>query len=140
VNAAISHATHPTVNDPIAPADAIAVTTATPPAMTASLDDLAETIVAAQRAVEQMAGSLLSHAMLAGDALIQAKKQICHGQWGDFLRHRCDGTLSRRAKHPAHVGLGKPTPGEGRGGGLRATCGETLNKTGAVGAGFRQGA
>ena len=94
MNTALSHTTPVQVND----SDDVADATPTPAALHADLDDLAETIVTAQRAVEQMAGSLLSHAMVAGDALIEAKRQISRGQWGDYLRHRCDGLGERCAQ------------------------------------------
>jgi hypothetical protein len=94
VTTVVSHATHPAVND----SDVVADATPAPAALPPNLDDLAETIVTAQRAVEQIAGSLLSHAMVAGDALIEAKRQIPRGQWGDYLRHRCDGLGERCAQ------------------------------------------
>jgi hypothetical protein len=47
-------------------------------------------IRAAHTGVEHAAHNFLEHAMGAGDALIQAKKQVGHGGWLKWLRDRCN--------------------------------------------------
>ncbi len=65
----------------------------TPP-VTITLEDLARRINDEHHQCAEAARSTLDHALNAGGLLTQAKGQIAHGQWGDWLRDHC--TVSER--------------------------------------------
>ena len=54
------------------------------------LDSLATTVRTAHAAAGHAASNFLEHALTAGDALIAAQGKLDHGQWGDWLRCKCD--------------------------------------------------
>lgn len=55
-----------------------------------SLDTLALEIMAAHRAALGASASALDHGRHAGDLLIQAKKQLRHGEWLRWVSANCD--------------------------------------------------
>ncbi len=61
---------------------------------TPALEDLARRINDEHDQCAEAARSTLDHALNAGALLTQAKGQIIHGQWGDWLRDHC--TVSER--------------------------------------------
>jgi hypothetical protein len=67
--------------------NSVASTTDTETVITVDLDELTATIRTALEGAEHAAHSLLEHALTAGDALIQAKKQVGRG-WLKYLRER----------------------------------------------------
>jgi len=64
-----------------------------------SLTDITIRIRSAHSAVNKAAGDLLAHAMVAGDALIEAHQQIPHGKWGAWLRHECQLSVRTAARY-----------------------------------------
>jgi Protein of unknown function (DUF3102) len=54
-----------------------------------ALADLAERIRAEDRGARNAFVRGVDHAMAAGDLLIEAKKQLVHGQWGPWLEANC---------------------------------------------------
>jgi hypothetical protein len=57
-----------------------------------SLGTLADRANAAHREAESMAYAALEHARQAGEALLEAKEQLPHGDWGDWLRDHFEGS------------------------------------------------
>jgi hypothetical protein len=64
------------------------------PAQSNSLVDLAARIRNRHEAVAEALKHSVEHAMAAGDLLIEAKAQLKHGQWGEWLQTFC--SLSER--------------------------------------------
>jgi hypothetical protein len=54
------------------------------------LEALAQTIRSADQGVLHAAVNLIEHALAAGEALIQAKAQVGHGNWLKYLKDKCD--------------------------------------------------
>jgi hypothetical protein len=63
-------------------------------ALSNSLTDLAARIKAEHEAIKVSLRESVQHAFAAGELLIEAKKQLKHGQWLPWLRDRC--TISER--------------------------------------------
>jgi DUF3102 family protein len=70
----------------------------TDPARSNSLADLAARIRIEHEACRQALKHGLEHAIAAGELLIEAKKQLKHGQWLPWLREHCR-TPERTARH-----------------------------------------
>ncbi len=58
-----------------------------------TLTTLADRANAAHREAEGMAYAALEHARQAGKALLEAKEQVSHGEWGDWLRDHFEGSI-----------------------------------------------
>jgi hypothetical protein len=56
-------------------------------------------IRSAHSAVGNAAHDLLTHAMAAGDALIEAHQEIPHGKWEVWLRHDCELSVRTAARY-----------------------------------------
>ena len=67
-------------------------------AIATSLPDLAGKINEAHRLFEESAQSAFDHAITAGRFLVQAKAQVAHGEWLDWVGGHCEFT-DRRARH-----------------------------------------
>jgi transposase len=59
-----------------------------------TLAELAETANREHAAAEQAAHAWLDHAIAAGEALIEAKRQVVHGNWTEWLRVHADCSQS----------------------------------------------
>ena len=50
--------------------------------------------------------SSMEHALAAGDLLLEAKRQVAHGQWGEWIEHHCK--ISIRTAQRLHAAGGEP--------------------------------
>jgi hypothetical protein len=78
-----------------------------------NLADLALRIRAAHDGVQAAARISIEHALTAGDLLIQAKKQLKHGQWLPWLEQHCkisDRTAQRYIQLARHRSLLEANP------------------------------
>jgi hypothetical protein len=67
-----------------------------------SLANLAEIIGTEHDAVVSALSGAVQHALAAGQALLAAKEQTKHGEWGKFLK-RCKGLGERQAERYMHL-------------------------------------
>jgi hypothetical protein len=72
-----------------------------------SLADLAERIKVEHAAVIAAVKQSLAHAMATGDLLAEAKAQLKHGQWRQWLAERC-GIPERTASHYMRLARNRP--------------------------------
>ena len=63
------------------------------------LETLASTIRAAHDAAGHAARNFLEHALAAGDALIEAKEKVGHGNWLAWLKNKCDLSEDRAERY-----------------------------------------
>jgi hypothetical protein len=54
------------------------------------LSNLAQRIHAEHQAVIAAVRSHVEHAMVAGDLLVEAKRQVGHGQWAEWVKRHCE--------------------------------------------------
>ena len=77
---------------------------------TIALPDLASRINAAHRECESAARSAVTHALEAGRTLLEAKQQVAHGQWADWLAANVECSERRLV---GLLGLNRQRPGNG---------------------------
>ena len=63
------------------------------------LDALAQTIRSADQGVAHAVNNMVTAALTAGDALIQAKAQVEHGGWRRYLKDSCDLSEDRAERY-----------------------------------------